>query len=69
LAAIGGSVLRRGPPALRPWKFGLLALFVASLVSYAATPFSFVFPTLLLWLWAGLAWGPRPEPRERREAV
>ena len=68
LAAIGGAIVRRGPPALRPWKIGLLALFVASLVSYATAPFSYVFPTLLLWLWAGVAWGPRPETPESREA-
>ena len=28
----------------------------------------YVFPTLLLWLWAGVAWGPRPEPEPRNTA-
>ena len=62
LAAIGGAIVRRGPPELKPWKLGLVAFAVASLISYATAPFSYVFPTLLLWLWAGVAWGPRPEP-------
>jgi putative inorganic carbon (HCO3(-)) transporter len=63
LTAIGSAVVRRGPPELRPWKIGLVAIAVAMAVSYATTPFAYVFPTLLLWMWAGVAWGPRPEPR------
>jgi O-antigen ligase len=60
LAGIGGAILRRGPPELRPWKIGLIALAVSQAVSASTTPFDFVLPTLLLWMWAGVAWGPRP---------
>jgi putative inorganic carbon (hco3(-)) transporter len=59
LLAVGGGVLRRGPPALRPWRIGLLALGVAYLVAAYATPLEFTLPTLLLWTWAGLCWSDR----------
>jgi putative inorganic carbon (hco3(-)) transporter len=59
LIAVGGGVLRRGPPALRPWRIGLLALGIAYLVAAYATPLGFTLPTLLLWTWAGLCWSDR----------
>jgi hypothetical protein len=52
--------MRRGPPELRPWKVGLLAVAISQAVISATTPFDFVLPALLLWMWAGVAWGPRP---------
>lgn len=59
VVAIGGSIRRRGPPALRPWKIGLAALAVCYAVSALSTPLGFALPTLLLWTWAGLV---RAEP-------
>jgi putative inorganic carbon (hco3(-)) transporter len=56
-AVVLGSILRRGPPARRPWKMGLVALVLAYAVVATTTPLGFTAPTLLLWTWAGLAWG------------
>lgn len=57
--AIGGAILRRGPPELMPWKIGLCAVTLCVMVEWATAPGRYVLPTLLLWLWAGIAWGPR----------
>jgi putative inorganic carbon (HCO3(-)) transporter len=65
LAGVGGSILKRGPPELRPWKIGLLALFASWLVIANTTPMSLALPSLLLWAWAGIARG-RPEPAPAR---
>lgn len=62
LAALAGGVLRRGPPELRPWKIGLLAVALAQLIAWATVPAEYIMPTLLLWLWAGVAWGPAYDP-------
>jgi O-antigen ligase len=59
LLGVGGAIFARGPPELRPWKIGLLALFVAWLILANATPMSAPMPTLLLWAWAGVARGGR----------
>lgn len=57
--AVGGGVLGRGPPALRPWKLGLVAVAISYAVAAATTPLAFALPTLLLWTWAGVAWSGR----------
>ena len=61
LVAIGvalvTSMARRGPPELRFWKFGLLAMTLSYAVSALSTPLGFALPTLLLWTWAGVARG------------
>lgn len=57
VVAVVGSITRRGPPELRPWKIGLIAWAVAYAISALSTPLGFVLPTLLLWTWAGLARG------------
>lgn len=64
--AMGGAVLRRGPPELRPWKIGLVAVAIAQLAGWATAPADYVMPTLLLWLWAGVAWGGREPLPDRR---
>ena len=53
LAAIGGTLLLRGPPGARPWKIALLAasLFWALVANLA--PIGQVFPSTVLWLLAG----------------
>jgi O-antigen ligase len=62
--AIGTGITRRGPPDLRPWQVGLLAVAVSYAVAAATTPLSFTLPTLLMWAWAGLCWvdGREPDP-------
>jgi putative inorganic carbon (hco3(-)) transporter len=54
LMAIGGAILRRGPPDLLPWRIGLAAITAAILVSASFSPLSAAFPNLLLWTWAGI---------------
>jgi putative inorganic carbon (hco3(-)) transporter len=54
-SAVGGAILRRGPPELAPWRVGLVAIFVAFLVVANLGPLSYPFPNLLLWTWAGIA--------------
>jgi putative inorganic carbon (hco3(-)) transporter len=60
LSAIVGALLRRGPPDLRPWRIGLIAVFISWLVAAMTTPLGFTLPTLLLWTWAGLLWNGKP---------
>jgi putative inorganic carbon (hco3(-)) transporter len=54
LGAVGGAILRRGPPELLAWRAGLLAVFIAFVVSANLNPLSTAFPNLLLWTWAGV---------------
>jgi O-antigen ligase len=58
LGAVGGAILRRGPPELFAWRLGLVAVFVAFLVVAMLGPLSYPFPNLLLWIWAGVAGAP-----------
>lgn len=57
-AAVGGAIVRRGPPELAPWRAGLLAVFIAFLVVANFGPLSYPLPNALLWTWAGIAGGP-----------
>jgi hypothetical protein len=63
--AVGAAIFDSGgPPELRPWRIGLLAIFVEVLVVANFGPSTYPFPTLVLWTWAGLVGSPltRPEP-------
>jgi O-antigen ligase len=60
--AVGGAIFKRGPPELRIWKIGLVALFADWLTLAQTTPLSFSMLTLVLWVWAGIARGT-PEQR------
>jgi O-antigen ligase len=61
---IGVTAARRAPPALEPWRLGLIALAVNYVVVANFGPLGYAFPTLLLWAWAGIvAQRPRPEAR------
>lgn len=60
LWAIIGGLLRRGPPDLRLWRVGLVAITLSWLLAAAVTPLGFTFPTLLLWTWAGILWTGSP---------
>lgn len=62
LMAIGGAIVRRGPPMLRPWRMGLLAIAIQFAVVLNLTPLVQVFPNVLLFLWAGLVMGRQREP-------
>lgn len=54
LLAIGGAILRRGPPELRPWRAGLVGVTVMWLSLAALTPLVQPLPNHVLWLWAGI---------------
>lgn len=60
--AVGGAVLTRGPPPLRPWKLGLLAAAIFYLVVGFVDPHTAPFPVMLIFVWAGLARGPVAAP-------
>jgi putative inorganic carbon (hco3(-)) transporter len=51
---IGGAILSRGSPQLRPWRLGLLAIAVFFCVLAFFDPLQQNFSELLLWTWAGL---------------
>jgi putative inorganic carbon (HCO3(-)) transporter len=63
LWAIGEGVFRRGPPEMRPWKLGLLAVALFVLIVIAVNPHEPPFAFLLVMIWAGVAlagWRPQP---------
>jgi O-antigen ligase len=66
LWGVGGAALGRGSPDLRPWKLGLLAIAVFFLVVGIFDPYPAPFPTLLLWVWAGVALGSAPLAEQAR---
>jgi putative inorganic carbon (hco3(-)) transporter len=66
LLGIGGALLRRPPPALRPWRIGLLAYSIAWVVVAAVGPLPYAFPTLLLWTWAGVLYSNDVDSRRVR---
>jgi O-antigen ligase len=56
--AVRGAFTGRTPPELRPWAVGLKAIVLAWVAVSLSTPASYVFSTVLLWTWAGVAGGP-----------
>jgi O-antigen ligase len=62
VVAVGGAVLRRGPPSLRPWKLGLIAIALSYAIVGLTTPLGYVLPAMLMWTIAGLAWGEDAGP-------
>jgi putative inorganic carbon (hco3(-)) transporter len=58
LLAVGRGVLTRGPPELRPWRIGLLAIAIFWAVVATFAPLGQVLPTFIPWLWAGIVLGP-----------
>lgn len=65
--AVGGAILRRGPPELEPWRIGLTAYAVMWFVVANFTPLERPFVSILLLTWAGVLWAGRyrtdsPEP-------
>lgn len=66
LLAIGTPIVRRGPPALRDWRIGLMAVVVSYVVVGMTTPLGYPFSALLVWTWAGVVWGERSLVRSAR---
>jgi O-antigen ligase len=58
VSAVGGALATRGPPDLRAWRIGLLAVAICFLIVTNFVPIS-VFPNLSVWLWAGVVWSGR----------
>ncbi len=54
VGAVGGAIIRRGPPELVPWRVGLLAITTAFVIIANFGPLSYPMPNLLLWTWAGV---------------
>jgi O-antigen ligase len=70
--AVGGAIVRRGPPEIYPWRIGLLAVFICFLIVANLGPLSYPFPNVLLWTWAGVAGSEfflAPRHRARTDAV
>jgi putative inorganic carbon (hco3(-)) transporter len=68
LWAVGEGIFGVGPPELRPWKLGLLAISVFFLVVSVVDPHTAPFPMVALLVWAGVATGHRPAVRTEPRA-
>ncbi len=68
LWGVGCSIFHRRSDDLRPWKHGLLAVTVFYLVVALVDPHEQAFPLLLLWSWAGVAFGSEPLRAQARRA-
>jgi O-antigen ligase len=72
LAVVGSALLARGPPELRPWRTGLLAIAAYWVVAANFAPLGQVFPNLVVWLWAGIVLGGAsrvPRPTRNGDAI
>jgi putative inorganic carbon (hco3(-)) transporter len=65
LVALVSAIATAGPPALRSWKLGLLAIAVFFLIVSFFDPHEQPFPIALLLLWAGVAYGQASHRRSR----
>jgi O-antigen ligase len=63
LLAVGGAIALRAPPELEPWRRALAPIAIVWFVAANFGPLGYAFPTLLLWTWAGIVWGPRGTAR------
>ena len=68
LWGVGSAIFSRGASALRPWRLGLLAITVFFLVICFFDPYPAAFSELLLWVWAGVAFGSAPPSLHERRA-
>jgi putative inorganic carbon (hco3(-)) transporter len=68
---LGGAIARRTPPHdLRAWRLGLLAISIFYAVVASVDPHEQAFSLLLLWSWAGVAFGsPSLGTQFRRSAA
>ena len=65
LFGVGGALATRGPPDLKLWRVGLLAVATAYLVVLNAVPPT-AWPNRSLWLLAGVVYSGRYLARDRR---
>ena len=56
VAAIGGAIVRRGPPWAFSWRIGLFAMAIMWAVVNFFTPLEGPFSPVVLWTWAGIVW-------------
>ncbi|MGH2965773.1 MAG: O-antigen ligase family protein [Solirubrobacterales bacterium] len=56
IVAIGGAVVRPGPPWALPWRIGLFAVAMMWGVVVFFTPLEGPFSAVVLWTWAGIVW-------------
>ena len=59
--AVRAAFAGRAPPSVRPWQVGLKAVLVSWIIVGLSTPLAYLFSTILLWTWAGVA-SARPQP-------
>jgi putative inorganic carbon (HCO3(-)) transporter len=55
LWGMGDAIFSRGSYAAYPWKLGLLAIAICFFVVGFFNPYQAPFPTMLIWVWAGVA--------------
>ncbi len=66
LMAIGHALLRRPADDRELWRRGLTMLLVASLAAMVLSPMGHPFPSVVLFLWAGVLAGPLVSPEPSR---
>ncbi|MGH2964492.1 MAG: O-antigen ligase family protein [Solirubrobacterales bacterium] len=57
LAVVGSALLSRGPPEMRRWRIGLLAIALYWIVGAQFVPLGQVFANMIVWMWAGIVLG------------
>jgi O-antigen ligase len=55
LWGVGSAIFRLGSSSVFPWKLGLFAVATCFFVVGFFNPYQAPFPTLLIWVWAGIA--------------
>jgi O-antigen ligase len=65
---LGGTISSPGPPRLRQWKLGLVAIVICFVAIGLVNPYQSPFAALLLWTWAGVA-GTPTETLTREPAI
>jgi putative inorganic carbon (hco3(-)) transporter len=61
LAVVGSALLSRGPPEMRRWRIGLLAIALYWIVGAQFVPLGQVFANMIVWIWAGIVLGGATE--------
>ncbi len=57
LCVVGSALLSRGPPEMRRWRIGLLAIALYWIVGAQFVPLGQVFANMIVWMWAGIVLG------------
>jgi putative inorganic carbon (hco3(-)) transporter len=61
LAVVGSALLSRGPPEMRRWRIGLLAIALYWIIGAQFVPLGQVFANMIVWMWAGIVLGGASE--------